>query len=56
MKEKHTKNMLFNMRLNETEFLIVKILKEKHMINISGAFKKFLQELLTKLEKQDDNR
>lgn len=52
MKQKYIKNKsAFNIRMNEQEFQMIKTLKEKHSINISGAFKNFLKELLGKLEK-----
>lgn len=52
MKMTYRKNKtLFNMRLNEEEFAMIKKLKEKHAINISGAFKNFLKELMEKLDK-----
>ena len=36
---------------NPREFEIIKTLKKKHAVNLSGAFKIFLKELLEKLEK-----
>ena len=52
MKQKYIKNQsAFNIRMNEQEFQMIKTLKEKHSINISGAFKNFLKDLLEKLEK-----
>lgn len=53
MKTQFKKNKtVFNFRVNEQEYEIVKILREKHAINISGAFKIFLKELLGKMERK----
>jgi len=53
MKTKYEKNKTqFNFRVNEQEYEVIKLLKEKHAICISGAFKNFLRELLEKLEKK----
>ena len=53
MNTKYIKNVTqFNMRMNEQEYEMVKTLKEKYAINISGAFKNFLREMLDKLEKK----
>ena len=41
----------FNLRVNEEEYKIIEKLREKHAINLSGAFKIFLKQLLEKLEK-----
>ena len=52
MKLKYKKNKtLFTIRLNEPEYDMIKRLKEKHAINISGAFKNFLRELEERLDK-----
>jgi len=52
MKTKYRKNITqFNIRVNDKEFEMIKSLKEKHAINISGAFKNFLQQLWEKMEK-----
>jgi len=52
MKTKYIKNVTqFNIRVNEEEYEMVKTLKEKYAINISGAFKNFLKEIITKMEK-----
>jgi len=52
MKTKYVKNLTqFNLRVNKKEFEIIKTLKKKHAVNLSGAFKIFLKELLEKLEK-----
>ncbi len=52
MKTKYIKNITqFNIRVNEEEYEMVKKLKENYAINISGAFKLFLKEMLDKLEK-----
>ena len=51
MKTKYIKNKTqFNLRVNEDEYKMIEILREKHAINISGAFKNFLKELMAKLE------
>ena len=51
MKTKFIKNQTqFNLRVNEEEYNLVKTLREKYAINISGAFKIFLKELKEKLE------
>jgi hypothetical protein len=53
MKTKYIKNITqFNIRVNKEEYKMVKILKEEHAINISGAFKIFLREMLNRLEKK----
>ncbi len=53
MKTKYIKNQTqFNIRVNEEEYEMVKKLKEDHAINLSGAFKLFLKEILDKLEKK----
>ena len=53
MKTQFLKNKTqFNLRVNEEEYELVKILREKHAINISGAFKIWLRELKEKLEKK----
>ena len=52
MKKQFTKNKsAFNIRLNEEEFEMIKILKEKHAINISQSFKIFLKEMMEKMRK-----
>lgn len=52
MKTKYRKNRTqFNINVNEEEYLLVENLREKHAINLSGAFKIFLKELRDKLEK-----
>jgi len=51
MKTKYVPNKtVFNFRVNQEEYLIVKTLREKHAINISGAFKIFLRDMLKKME------
>ena len=40
----------FNFRVNEKESEIIEKLREDHAINLSGAFKLFLRDLLKKLE------
>ena len=53
MKTKYNKNKTqFNLRVNEEEYDLVKALREKYAINISGAFKLFLQQLKEKLEQK----
>ncbi len=52
MKTKYIKNRTqFNINVNEQEYAIIKNLREKYAINLSGAFKIFLKELLEKMEK-----
>lgn len=52
MKTQYIKNLTqFNLRVNKEEYEMIKTLREKHAINLSGAFKIFLKELLEKLEK-----
>jgi len=52
MKTKYIKNLTqFNLRVNKEEYEMIKTLREKHAINLSGAFKIFLKQLLEKLEK-----
>jgi len=52
MKTKYIKNQTqFNFRVNKEEYEMIEKLREKHAINLSGAFKIFLKELLEKLEK-----
>ena len=56
MKRKFIKNIsAFNIRMNQEEFEMIKLLKEKHSINISGAFKNFLKQLVVQLEKNNVN-
>lgn len=43
----------FNMRVNDSEWKIVKTLKEKHSVNISGAFKNYLRKLLDTMERNE---
>jgi len=53
MKTKYIKNNTqFNFRVNDEEYKLIKILREKHSINISAAFKNFLKEFAQKLEKK----
>jgi hypothetical protein len=52
MKTKYRKNITqFNIRVNESEYDLIEKLREKHAINLSAAFKIFLQQLKDKLEK-----
>lgn len=56
MKRKFQKNKsAFNIRLNEEEFEMIRILKDDFAINISHAFKKFLREYLLFLQKRKTN-
>ena len=48
MKTKKYKS--FNMRINNKESEMIKLLKDKYAINISGAFKNFLKSLSEKME------
>ena len=43
----------FNFRVNDAEGKIIEELREKYAINLSGAFKLFLKQLLEKMERQD---
>lgn len=53
MRKQFIKNKsAFNIRLNEEEFEMIKILKEKHAINISQSFKIFLKEMMEKMENE----
>lgn len=51
MKPQYKKNITqFNIRVNEKEYNMIRVLKEKHSINLSGAFKGFLARLYDKME------
>lgn len=51
MKTKFKKNRTqFNINVNEEEYAIIEKLREKYAINLSGAFKIFLKELLEKMD------
>lgn len=53
MKRKFVKNQsAFNIRLNEEEFKMIKMLKEDYAINISQTFKNFLKKHLEYLKKE----
>ncbi len=53
MKTRYIKNQTqFNIRVNKEEYEIVRKLKEDYAINLSGAFKLFLKEMLERLEKK----
>jgi len=53
MKTKYLKNNTqFNLRVNKEEYKLIETLREKYAINISGAFKIFLKQLLQKLERK----
>jgi len=49
----------FNMALNDEDYKILRILKDKYSININGCLKKFLRQYFEKLEScsvnKDDN-
>jgi hypothetical protein len=52
MKTQYKKNLTqFNIRVNEDEYKVIERLREKHAINLSGAFKIFLRQMLERLEK-----
>ena len=50
MKRNKQLNVLFDLE----EFKVVKILREKHFVNISGFVKKSLKDKLEQLEKLED--
>jgi len=53
MKTKYIKNhTVFNFRVNEEEYELIRKLREEHAINISGAFKLFLKQMLERLKKE----
>ena len=57
MKTKYRKNKTqFNIMVNEEEYELVKALKEKYAINLSGSFKIFLKELKAKLDKVNEEK
>lgn len=57
MKREFQKNKTqFNIRLNETEFEMVKELKEDFAVNISQAFKIFLGQHLEYLRKERNKK
>lgn len=54
MKTKFSKNKTqFNIRVNEQEYETIRSLREDYAINISGAFKLFLEDLLIKMGGKD---
>ena len=54
MKTQYSKNNTqFNLRVNEEEYHIIEKLRETYSINISGAFKNFLKDLLKKMESME---
>jgi len=56
MKTQFKKNKTqFNVMVNQEEYDLIKILREKYAINLSGAFKIFLKELKEKLENSNVN-
>jgi hypothetical protein len=51
MKTEFRKNKTqFNISVNAEEYAVIKKLREKYAINLSGAFKIFLKKLLEKME------
>ena len=56
MKTQFKKNKTqFNVMVNQEEYDLIKTLREKYAINLSGAFKIFLKELKEKLENSNVN-
>ena len=56
MKTQFKKNKTqFNVMVNQEEYDLIKVLREKYAINLSGAFKIFLKELKEKLENSNVN-
>lgn len=51
MKEKSQ----FNLRVNPEEFKIIEELRTKHAVNLSGAFKIFLKQMLKRLNESLEN-
>jgi len=51
MKDKDIK--FFSIRMNKEEWFILRKLKDKHAVNISGSFKIFLKKHLEDLNKID---
>ena len=45
----------FNFRVNEEEVQIIDELRDKHAVNLSGAFKLFLKQMLERLNKNLEN-
>ena len=45
----------FNFRVNEEEVQIINELRDKHAVNLSGAFKVFLRQMLERLNKSLKN-
>jgi hypothetical protein len=45
----------FNFRVNKEEVRIIDELRDKHAINLSGAFKLFLKQMLERLNKSLEN-
>jgi len=45
----------FNFRVNEEEVKIIDELRDKHAVNLSGAFKLFLKQMLERLNKSLEN-
>jgi len=50
MKTNKEKRYEMNIRMNEQEYNMTRILKEQHAINISGAFKLFLKQMMEKFK------
>jgi hypothetical protein len=46
----------FNLALDDSDYKILRILKDKYSVNINGCLKKFLRQYLEKLEKLDGSR
>jgi hypothetical protein len=51
IKKTYRSRYQFNIAMNKEEFDIMQRLKQKHALNITGAFKIFLKHHLEKLEK-----
>lgn len=47
--KRYSSRYQFNLAMNKKEYDILKILKDKYSINISGCFKRFLGEYLERL-------
>ncbi len=45
----------FNFRVNVEEVQIINELRDKHAVNLSGAFKLFLKQMLERLNKSLEN-
>lgn len=49
-KKRYSSRCQFNLAMNEKEFDMLKRLKNEYSVNISGCFKRFLEEKLAKLD------